>query len=75
MNFVQGNPNGEQTFYYESGKIREVQNYNMGVREKTWKKFTEEGIAEIVIVYKNDIEVSINGVKIKLPESDTRLIK
>jgi uncharacterized protein len=75
MNFVQGNPNGEQTFYYESGKIREVQNYNMGIKEKTWKKFTEEGIAEIVIVYKNDIEVSINGVKIKLPESDTRLIK
>ena len=29
----------------------------------------------LVIAYKNDVEVSINGVKIKLPESDTKLIK
>jgi len=27
------------------------------------------------ITYKNDIEISINGVKIKLPESDVKLIK
>ena len=47
----------------------------MGIREKTWKKFDEEGIPILAIAYKNDVEVSINGVRIKLPESDTKLIK
>ncbi|MCX6325580.1 MAG: hypothetical protein NT144_02850 [Bacteroidia bacterium] len=74
-NFVQGNPDGLQSFYYESGKIKEEQYFQMGIREKTWKKFNEEGIPVLVIAYKNDVEVSINGVRIKLPESDTRLIK
>jgi len=74
-NFVQGNPDGQQSYYYESGKIKEEQYFQMGIREKTRKKFDEEGIPVLVIAYKNDVEVSINGVKIKLPESDTRLIK
>jgi len=47
----------------------------MGIRQKTWKKFSEEGTPVLVISYKDDVEISINGVKIKLPEGDTRLIK
>jgi hypothetical protein len=47
----------------------------MAIREKTWKKFDEEGIPILVIAYKSDVEISINGVRIKLPESDTKLIK
>jgi len=74
-NFVQGNPDGQQFFYYESGKIKEQQYFQMGIREKTWKKFDEEGTPVIVIAYRNDAEVSINGVRVKLPESDTKLIK
>ena len=74
-NFVQGNPDGQQTFYYENGKIKEEQYFQMGIRQKTWKKFTEDGTTFLVISYKDDVEVSINGVRIKLPESDTKLIK
>ncbi len=74
-NFVQGNPDGQQSFYYENGRIREEQYYQMGIREKTWKKFNEEGLTVLEIAYKNDVEISINGVRIKLPESDTKLIK
>jgi uncharacterized protein len=74
-NYVQGNPDGSHTIYYEDGRVKEEQYYEMGVREKTWKKFDEEGNTILTITYKNDIEVSINGVKIKLPESDTKLIK
>ena len=47
----------------------------MGIREKTWKKFGEDGVPVVVIAYRNDVEVSINGVRIKLPESDVKLIK
>jgi uncharacterized protein len=74
-NFVQGNPEGKQSIYWENGKLKEEQYYNMGTREKTWKKFDEEGSSVLVIIYRNDVETSINGVRIKLPESETRLIK
>jgi len=73
--FIQGNPDGLQIYYYENGKVKEEQYYKMGIRTKTWKKFDEEGVQILVITYKDDTEMSINGVKIKLPESDVRLIQ
>jgi len=39
------------------------------------EKISEEGAMVLVISYKDDVEISINGVRIKLPEGDTRLIK
>jgi antitoxin component YwqK of YwqJK toxin-antitoxin module len=74
-NFVQGNPDGQQMFYYETGRIKEEQNYQMGLRQKTWKKYNEDGTTILTITYKDDVETSINGVKINLPESDVKLIK
>ena len=74
-NYVQGNPDGQQIFYYDTGKIKEEQYYQMGIREKTWKKYTEDEVLFMVISYKDDAETSINGVKIKLPEGETKLIK
>ncbi len=74
-NFIQGNPDGPQLYYYESGKLKEEQYYRGGIRQKTWKKFDEEGVTILTVTYKDDIEISINGVKINLPESDTKLIK
>jgi antitoxin component YwqK of YwqJK toxin-antitoxin module len=73
--YIQGNPDGLHVYYYESGKVKEEQYFKMGIREKIWKKYDEDGFSTIVIAYKNDVEVSINGVRIKLPESDTKLIK
>jgi uncharacterized protein len=74
-NFSQGNPDGQQLYYFENGKIKEEQYYKSGIREKTWKKFDEEGNQLLTIGYRNDVEFSINGVRINLPESDTKLIK
>jgi antitoxin component YwqK of YwqJK toxin-antitoxin module len=74
-NYVQGNPDGQQIFYFENGKTKEEQYFQMGIRQKTWKKFDEEGLPFLVISYKDDVETSINGVKIKLPEGETKLIK
>ncbi|HUU99602.1 MAG TPA: hypothetical protein VMW32_01450 [Bacteroidales bacterium] len=74
-NFIQGNADGQHTYYYESGKIKEERFFRAGIRQKTWKKYDEEGTAFLTITYKDDVEKSINGVKINLPESDVRLIK
>ena len=73
--FIQGTANGEHTYYYENGRIKEERNYMNGLRTKTWKKYDEEGNLILTITYKDDVEISINGVKIKLPESDVKLIK
>jgi uncharacterized protein len=73
--FVQGNSDGKQIFYYESGKIKEEQYFKMGIKQKSWKKYDEDGMLVLIITYKDDVEININGVKIKLPESDIRLIK
>ncbi len=47
----------------------------MGIREKNWKKYDKEGNLVMTITYKNNVEQRINGVKIKLPESDVKLIR
>lgn len=73
--YVQGNPDGQQTIYYENGRTREEQFYRMGIRQKTWKKYDEEGNTLLAITFKDDVEFSINGIKIGLPESDVKLIK
>jgi uncharacterized protein len=73
--FIQGNPEGLQTYYFENGKVKEEQYFQSGIRQKTWKKYDEEGNKILVISYKDDVEVSINGVKIKLPQGDTKIIK
>jgi uncharacterized protein len=73
--FVQGNPDGQHLWYFEDGRPKEEQYYKMGLKQKTWKKFNEDGVAIMTITYKDDVEISINGVKINLPESSTKLIK
>jgi len=74
-NYIQGNPDGQLTYFYENGRPKEEQYYRAGIRQKTWKKYDEEGIIVLSITYKDDVETSINGVKINLPESDVKLIK
>ena len=73
--FLQGNADGQHLLYYENGKIKEERYYQGGFRQKTWKKYDEDGKIVLTVTYKNDTELSINGVKLKLPESDVKLIK
>jgi len=72
---VQGNPEGQHFYYFDTGRLKEEQFYRMGLRQRTWKKYDEVGNVILTITYKDDTEVSINGVRIDLPESDTKLIK
>jgi len=73
--YNQGNPDGHHILYYENGRIKEERYYQNGLRNKTWKKFNEEGEVILSITYDDDVETNINGVSIKLPESDVKLIK
>jgi antitoxin component YwqK of YwqJK toxin-antitoxin module len=65
--FILGNPDGYHRFYYPNGLLKEENYYNMGIREKNWKKFDQYGNLLITITYRNDEEYRINGEKIDFP--------
>ncbi len=73
--YIQGNPDGRHKYYYPNGNLKEEQFYEMGIRERNWKKFDKEGNLEMTITYKKNKEVRINGVKVRLPERDIKLIR
>lgn len=73
--FKQGNPEGRHTEYYDSGRPKEDRYYKNGLRTRTWKKYNEVGEVVLTISYRDDIETSINGVPVKLPESSVKRIK
>ncbi|MCK4343748.1 MAG: hypothetical protein KAX05_00560, partial [Bacteroidales bacterium] len=68
-------PDGKHKTFWENGNLKEEQFYSMGIRERTWKKYNQEGNLIMTITFRNDVEYRINGIKVKLPESDVKLIK
>ncbi len=73
--YRQGNPVGHHTVWYDNGRIREDRYYRNGLRTRTWKKYSEEGDVILSVTYRDDVETSINGVAVNLPESSVRRIK
>ena len=63
-NFYQGYPHGKFLFYYDSGLLKEEQHYVNGIKERVWKKYNKEGNLFLVVLYRNDLEVKVNGVKL-----------
>jgi antitoxin component YwqK of YwqJK toxin-antitoxin module len=74
-NFIQGNPDGEHVFYYPNGKIKEINYYVMGICEKNWKRFDENGLLLLTITYKDNKEFRINGEKVDFAEYDIKLFQ
>ena len=65
-NFVQGYPNGKHKYYYEDGSLQEERYYEIGRKERTWRKFDLDGNITLSITYDNDILVKVNGIKVNL---------
>jgi antitoxin component YwqK of YwqJK toxin-antitoxin module len=74
-NYVQDNPDGYHTYFWENGRVKEEQYYSMGIMQRTWKKYDDEGAVLMTISYKDGVERRINGIKVNLPESEVKLIK
>jgi uncharacterized protein len=73
--YSQGNPDKRHKYYYPDGTLKEEQYYELGIRDRNWKKYDDEGNLLMTITYKNNEELRINGVKIKLPDDDIKLIR
>lgn len=73
--YIQGNADGKHKYFYPNGNLKEEQFFNMGIRQKHWKKYDEEGQLIITISYKDDQEYRINGVKIDFDADVPRVIE
>ncbi len=66
--FVDGVPDGMQIFYYLNGNEKQKGKYAGGVKEGDWKFYDEGGYLFLTIVFKNDIEIKFDGIKV-VPET------
>jgi len=63
--FVEDNPNGKHTYYWNNGNIKDECIYIMGRKHGEWKKYNYNGSLFLIISYKNGIEKKYDGAKIK----------
>lgn len=65
--FMDDEPDGKHIFYYPNGKEKQVGKYMGGLKEGEWKFFDETGYLFLTILFKNDIEIRFDGIKV-VPE-------
>ena len=66
-NFIDDNPDGKHTWYWDNGKIREEGSYVMGRKEGDWFRYNYDGSLFMVITFNNGVETRFDGVRIKPP--------
>ncbi|PCJ85989.1 MAG: hypothetical protein COA57_06890 [Flavobacteriales bacterium] len=63
--FIDGAPDGKHVWYYPKGKKMLEGKYVFGMKESEWVRYNEIGEIIVTILYKDDIEKKLDGVKIK----------
>ena len=59
--FNAGYPDGEHFFYYQNGRLREIQKYAAGVKHRDWKKYLDTGELYFTVTYDQGKEVKYDG--------------
>jgi uncharacterized protein len=65
--YIEDNPDGKHTWYWENGKVKDEGNYVNGRKEGEWFKYNFDGTLFMIITYKQGVETRYDGVKIKPP--------
>lgn len=68
--YVQDYPNGRHRYFYPDGSLQEERFYEMGRKERNWRKYDTEGNVTLTLTYQNDILLRINGVRVSLEENE-----
>lgn len=63
--FLNGDEDGQHTWYYENGKKMVQGSYVGGMKQNDWKFYDEAGFNYLTIYYENDIEIKFQGMKIE----------
>lgn len=66
-NFIEDNPDGKHTWYWENGKVKDEGSFIMGKKEGEWYKYNFDGTLFMIITFKQGVETRYDGVKIKPP--------
>jgi antitoxin component YwqK of YwqJK toxin-antitoxin module len=66
--FINGQPDGKQTWWYENGKVWQEGKYVYGRKDGDWKYFDEEGYIALTVTYKDDVEIKFDGVKVRFED-------
>jgi antitoxin component YwqK of YwqJK toxin-antitoxin module len=69
-NFIDGNPDGKHVFYYQNGKVQEEGKYLVGRKEGNWEYYGEDAIKLLTILFKDDVEIKYDGVKLKPTQAE-----
>jgi antitoxin component YwqK of YwqJK toxin-antitoxin module len=62
--FIEDNPHGEHTYYWDNGNRKDEGEYVMGLKNGDWISYDYLGVPEIIITYENGKEVKYDGIKI-----------
>jgi antitoxin component YwqK of YwqJK toxin-antitoxin module len=63
--FVEDNPHGVHTYYWENGNRKEEGEYVMGRKEGNWVIYNPDGSPYLIISYENGFERKYDGIKIE----------
>jgi uncharacterized protein len=62
--FIEDNPQGHHTYYWDNGNRKEEGDYVMGLKDGEWIYYNYDGTPFIVVSYKNGAEVRYDGIQI-----------
>lgn len=62
--FIDGTPDGLQQFYYPNGKLKQKGKYVGGQKDGNWEFYDEDGLLIFTILYKNDVELRFDGIRV-----------
>jgi uncharacterized protein len=68
--FIEDNPHGKHTYYWDNGNRKEEGEYVMGRKEGEWVYFSYDGLPFIIVTYKNGVETRYDGIQITEPSSE-----
>jgi len=63
--FSQGNSIGKHLYYYPNGKLKEVQYYNFGIKEKNWEYYDYYGTLIKILTFEDDKLTKIDGISVE----------
>lgn len=62
--YIEDNPHGKHTYYWDNGNKKEEGDYSMGRKEGEWMYYNYDGTPFIVVFYKNGVEYRYDGIQI-----------
>lgn len=62
--FIDDNPDGDHTWYWDNGKVKDQGRYVVGRKEGDWVSYDYEGLPFVTVTFKDGKEVRYDGIKI-----------